>query len=30
MWLWVMIVGGLIVGGCVRVFSAKKKRRSAV
>ena len=30
MWLWVMIVGGLIVGGCVRVFSARKKRRSAV
>ncbi len=25
MWLWVVIVGGLIVGGCVRVFSAKKR-----
>ena len=28
--LWVIIVVGLIVVFCVRVFSARKKRRSAV
>jgi len=28
--LWAIIVVGLIVGVCVRVFLARKKRRSAV